>query len=137
MQLRTRAMLRRRGGGSSRACGMFQRCRPLGPGGRRRRRRATGRGGELPPGLGPGPRGTRRPRRACPMASGAPKLEAKPTYKVGFGQTESNNPWRLAQTASMQDEATKLGYQLTLTDAGTAAKQVQDVNSMIAQKPST
>ena len=64
----------------------------------------------------------------------APKLEQKDTYKVGFAQTESNNPWRIAQTKSMQDEAAKLGYQLVYTDAaGSAAKQVADVNSMIAQ----
>lgn len=64
-----------------------------------------------------------------------PKLEKKATYKVGFAQTESNNPWRLAQTQSMQDEAKKLGIQLVYTDAaGSAAKQVADVRSMIAQK---
>ncbi len=63
-----------------------------------------------------------------------PKLKQKDTYKVGFAQTESNNPWRIAQTESMQDEAAKLGYQLVYTDAaGSAAKQVADVNSMIAQ----
>lgn len=63
-----------------------------------------------------------------------PKLAPKDTYKVGFAQTESNNPWRIAQTKSMQDEAAKLGYQLVYTDAaGSAAKQVADVNSMIAQ----
>jgi ribose transport system substrate-binding protein len=63
-----------------------------------------------------------------------PKLEQKETYKVGFAQTESNNPWRLAQTESMKSEAAKLGYQLVYTDAaGSAAKQVADVNSMIAQ----
>lgn len=64
-----------------------------------------------------------------------PKLAKKATYKVGFAQTESNNPWRLAQTQSMQDEAKKLGFQLVYTDAaGSAAKQVADVRSMIAQK---
>jgi galactofuranose transport system substrate-binding protein len=64
-----------------------------------------------------------------------PKLAKKPTYKVGFAQTESNNPWRLAQTQSMQDEAKRLGFQLVYTDAaGSAAKQVADVRSMIAQK---
>ncbi|WP_375449967.1 ABC transporter substrate-binding protein [uncultured Devosia sp.] len=64
----------------------------------------------------------------------APPLEKKDTYKVGFAQTESNNPWRLAQTKSMQDEATARGWQLVYTDAaGSAAKQVADVNSMIAQ----
>ena len=68
------------------------------------------------------------------LADGLPPLKQKATYKVGFAQTESNNPWRLAQTASMQDEAKKLGWQLVYTDAaGSAAKQVADVNSMIAQ----
>jgi ABC-type sugar transport system substrate-binding protein len=63
-----------------------------------------------------------------------PPLKQKATYKVGFAQTESNNPWRLAQTASMKAEAEKLGWQLVYTDAaGSAAKQVADVNSMIAQ----
>ena len=63
-----------------------------------------------------------------------PPLKKKDTYKVGFAQTESNNPWRLAQTASMKDEAAKRGCQLVYTDAaGSAAKQVADVNSMIAQ----
>jgi galactofuranose transport system substrate-binding protein len=64
-----------------------------------------------------------------------PKLAKKDSYKVGFAQTESNNPWRLAQTASMKDEAAKRGWQLVYTDAaGSAAKQVADVRSMIAQK---
>src|ERR1700685_4084446 len=68
------------------------------------------------------------------LADGLPPLKQKATYKVGFAQTESNNPWRLAQTASMKDEAAKLGCQLVYTDAaGSAAKQVADVNSMIAQ----
>jgi len=64
----------------------------------------------------------------------SPTLAKKDTYKVGFAQTESNNPWRIAQTESMQSEAKKLGHQLVYTDAaGSAAKQVADVNSMIAQ----
>lgn len=63
-----------------------------------------------------------------------PKLEKKDKYKVGFAQTESNNPWRLAETKSMKDEAAKLGHQLIYTDAASsAAKQASDVNSMIAQ----
>ncbi|NTF59521.1 ABC transporter substrate-binding protein [Agrobacterium rhizogenes] len=68
------------------------------------------------------------------LAFAAPPLAKKDTYKVGFAQTESNNPWRIAETKSMQDEAKKLGYQLVYTDAASsAAKQVADVNSMIAQ----
>ena len=63
-----------------------------------------------------------------------PTLAQKETYKVGFAQTESNNPWRIAQTNSMKAEAEKHGHQLVYTDAaGSAAKQVADVNSMIAQ----
>ncbi|ACM31191.1 ABC transporter substrate-binding protein [Rhizobium rhizogenes] len=68
------------------------------------------------------------------IAFAAPPLAKKDIYKVGFAQTESNNPWRIAETKSMQDEAKKLGYQLVYTDAASsAAKQVADVNSMIAQ----
>src|SRR5271155_4191778 len=33
-----------------------------------------------------------------------PMMKKKDKYKVGFAQTESNNPWRLAQSASMKDE---------------------------------
>jgi ribose transport system substrate-binding protein len=68
------------------------------------------------------------------LAQDLPKLAVKEKYKVGFAQTESNNPWRIAQTESMKSEAAKLGHQLVYTDAaGSAAKQVADVNSMIAQ----
>ncbi|MGI4954606.1 MAG: ABC transporter substrate-binding protein [Janthinobacterium lividum] len=67
-------------------------------------------------------------------AQALPKLKAKDKYKVGFAQTESNNPWRIAQTESMRAEAARLGHQLVYTDAAaSAAKQVADVNSMIAQ----
>ena len=69
-----------------------------------------------------------------PTLAALPPLKKKDVYKVGFAQTESNNPWRLAETASMQAEAKKLGYTLVYTDAaGSAAKQAADVNSMIAQ----
>jgi len=69
-----------------------------------------------------------------PAFSQVPPLKKKDTYKVGFAQIVSNNPWRLAETASMQDEAKKRGCQLVYTDAAdSAAKQVADVNSMIAQ----
>src|SRR6516165_5094259 len=68
------------------------------------------------------------------IAQELPKLKEKKTYKVGFAQTESNNPWRLAETESVKSEAAKRGDQLVYTDAaGSAAKQVADVNSMIAQ----
>ncbi len=67
--------------------------------------------------------------------AGLPKLAKKATYKIGFAQTETNNPWRLALTASMQGEAKKRGWKLVYTNGnGSAAKQVSDVDSLIAQK---
>ena len=71
---------------------------------------------------------------AAPAMAQVPALKQKTSYKIGFAQSESNNPWRLAETASMKDEAAKRGHQLVYTDAaGSAAKQVADVNSLIAQ----
>ena len=71
---------------------------------------------------------------AVALAQDLPKLEQKDSYKVGFAQTESNNPWRIAETKSMQDVAESCGWDLVYTDAaGSAAKQVADVDSMIAQ----
>jgi ribose transport system substrate-binding protein len=56
-------------------------------------------------------------------------------YTVGFSQMESDNPWRLAQTASLKEEAAKRGYQLVVTDAqGQTAKQVSDVEDLIARR---
>lgn len=67
-------------------------------------------------------------------AQGLPPLEQKDQYTVGFAQTESNNPWRIAQTKSFQDTAASCNWNLVYTDAaGSAAKQVADVDSMIAQ----
>lgn len=67
-------------------------------------------------------------------AQDLPPLEQKDSYTVGFAQTESNNPWRIAQTQSFVDAAAECGWTLIQTDAGgSAAKQVADVDSMIAQ----
>lgn len=63
-----------------------------------------------------------------------PPLAQKDRYKVGFPQMESNNPWRIAQSKSFEDTAENCGWDLIATDAaGSAAKQVADVDSMIAQ----
>ncbi|MBV9539537.1 MAG: ABC transporter substrate-binding protein [Acidisphaera sp.] len=72
---------------------------------------------------------------ATAAAWAIPRVRAQGTpRKAGFAQSESNNPWRIAETKSMQEEAQKRGWQLVYTDAASsAAKQVSDVNSMIAQ----
>lgn len=70
---------------------------------------------------------------ALGLAAPALRAQEKPR-KAGFAQSESNNPWRIAETASMQAEAKKRGWQLVYTDAASsAAKEISDVNSMIAQ----
>ncbi|MCJ7872740.1 ABC transporter substrate-binding protein [Marinovum sp. 2_MG-2023] len=68
------------------------------------------------------------------MAQDLPTLTMKESYKVGFAQAESNGLWRLAETESVKSTAADLGHQLVFTDAaGSAAKQVSDVRSLIAQ----
>lgn len=69
-------------------------------------------------------------------AQGLPKLAKKDKYKIGFAQTDNANPWRIAETKSMQDEAKKRGYELIYTDANQdTAKQIADLDNIIAQKP--
>src|SRR3954470_11885009 len=59
------------------------------------------------------------------------------TFVVGFSQMESDNPWRLAETKSLKDEAAKRGIELVVTDAqGQTSKQVSDVEDLIARKVS-
>src|SRR5215217_6192127 len=61
----------------------------------------------------------------------------KDKFVVGFAQMENNNPWRVAETNSMKDEAAKRAdkYQIVLTDAqGQTSKQVSDVEDLIARR---
>ena len=56
---------------------------------------------------------------------------------IGFSQMENNNPWRIAETNSIKEEAAKRAdkYDLVLTDAqGQTSKQVSDVEDLIARK---
>jgi galactofuranose transport system substrate-binding protein len=60
---------------------------------------------------------------------------AKRELVVGFSQMEMNNPWRIAETKSIKDEAKKRGIKLIYSDAqSSTSKQVSDVEDMIAQK---
>ena len=56
---------------------------------------------------------------------------------IGFSQMENNNPWRIAETNSIKDEAAKRGdkFALVVSDAqGQTSKQVSDVEDLIAQR---
>ena len=71
---------------------------------------------------------------ATSVLAEVPPLEEKDTYTIGFAQTGLNNPWRLGESKSMQDEAARLGYTLVETNANEdTAKQIADVASLIAQ----
>ncbi|HEX3560641.1 MAG TPA: ABC transporter substrate-binding protein [Pyrinomonadaceae bacterium] len=55
--------------------------------------------------------------------------------RVGFSQTETDGPWRIAETKSMQDEAAKRGYDLVFTNArGDTATQVSNLEDLVAQR---
>jgi ABC-type sugar transport system substrate-binding protein len=57
--------------------------------------------------------------------------------KIGFSQMEENNPWRIAETNSLREEAKKRGekFELVVTNAqGQTSKQVSDVEDLIAQR---
>ena len=73
-------------------------------------------------------------------AKGAGTCDVKPPdvtleeAKVGFSQTENNNPWRIAQTESMKTEGEKRAGEYIATDAQSETpKQVSDVEDMLAQ----
>ncbi len=60
---------------------------------------------------------------------------AEGQWVVGFSQMGHDNPWRMAQTQSLRDEAAKRGYELVVTDAqDQTAKQVADVEDLIARR---
>jgi ABC-type sugar transport system substrate-binding protein len=66
---------------------------------------------------------------------GGARREGK--LRVGFSQMEESGPWRIAETASMRDEARKRAdrFELIVTNAqGQTAKQVSDVEDLIAQR---
>lgn len=73
---------------------------------------------------------------ACRKDSGGGEAGgAADTLVVGFSQMESDNPWRIAETQSIRDEAGKRGVQLVVTEAqGQTAKQVSDVEDLIARR---
>ena len=60
---------------------------------------------------------------------------AKSELKVGFSQIGAENPWRVAETNSIRDEAKKRGIDLKFSDAqGKQEIQVGAIKTFIAQK---
>ncbi|MGW2477100.1 ABC transporter substrate-binding protein [Streptomyces sp. NPDC001665] len=72
----------------------------------------------------------------CSMQSyGAPKLDLKNAV-VGFSQSEKEaNPFRIAETQSIKDEAKKIGVKKLLTTNAQSqlSKQISDIQDMLAQ----
>ena len=65
---------------------------------------------------------------------GVPALDLA-TATIGFAQSEKEaNPFRTAETKSMQDEAARLGYKLLYTNAQSDLnKEISDIKGMIDQ----
>jgi galactofuranose transport system substrate-binding protein len=84
--------------------------------------------------------GCRKDERGGAAAGGdsaAGKAAGGGDFVVGFSQMESDTPWRIAETKSLEDEAAKRGIRLVVTDAqGQTAKQVSDVEDLIARRVS-
>ncbi|MEO7673473.1 MAG: ABC transporter substrate-binding protein, partial [Pyrinomonadaceae bacterium] len=74
-----------------------------------------------------------------PAANGANSGDSSAKITVAFAQMENTGPWRIAESDSMKSEAAKRAdkYSFVYTDAqGTTAKQVSDVEDLIARKVS-
>jgi len=64
-----------------------------------------------------------------------PPLEQKDRYVVGFPQIVEDNPWRIAQSQSMKDEAAARGHELIYSVANNSeATQIANVRQLIAQQ---
>lgn len=62
-------------------------------------------------------------------------IYGKNSIKVGFSQMEYNNPFRIAETNSIKEEAQKRGYEFYYTDAkGELSNQIANVKYLISQK---
>src|SRR3954470_14776635 len=78
--------------------------------------------------------GCRKESGRASSNSGAGGTRKQGKLRVGFSQTETDGPWRIAETKSIQDEAQKRGYELVLTNArGDTANQVSNLEDLIAQ----
>ncbi len=69
------------------------------------------------------------------VAAAPPPLEQKDSYVVGFPQIVEDNPWRIAQSQSMRDEAAARGHELIYSVANNSeATQIANVRQLIAQQ---
>jgi ABC-type sugar transport system, periplasmic component len=75
------------------------------------------------------------PASSQAAAGSLPKLAKKDSYTIGFSAQQSDHPWTIAFNNSIKDEATARGDKIVITDAqGSTAKQISDVESLIAQQ---
>jgi ribose transport system substrate-binding protein len=69
------------------------------------------------------------------VAAAPPPLEKKDKYTVGFPQIVEDNPWRIAQSQSMKDEAAARGHELIFSVANNSeATQIANVRQLISQQ---
>lgn len=64
-----------------------------------------------------------------------PVSKDKKNLIIGFSQMNHTNPWRIAETNDIKNEAIKRGFELISTDADSLAeKQIEDVSYLISRK---
>jgi ABC-type sugar transport system substrate-binding protein len=74
-----------------------------------------------------------RDKTIAPPSSTAMAPKSNP-IRIGFSQAENNNPWRIAETNSMKEEAKKRNYDLIYTDAqSNTEKQLTDIEYILTQ----
>ena len=85
--------------------------------------------------------GSKGQQLIAPTPAGVQYCHVRPPHlttlrgaKIGFAQVESNNPFRIAETESIQSAAKQYHVQLLVTDAqSNTPKQVSDMQDMVAQ----
>lgn len=72
----------------------------------------------------------------CTAGSNTQLVKLTSAHKVGWSQNALDGAWRYAEEASIEQEASKAGYQLIKTNANNSDnQQVQDIENLINDRP--
>ena len=62
--------------------------------------------------------------------------QSRNVLRVGFSQSDTNNPWRISETISIRETAEAMGVELIFTNAEDSyTQQLKDVSFIISQDP--
>ena len=66
--------------------------------------------------------------------SSPPPLAKKAHYRIGFSQEVNNAPWRIAETTSIEEEASKNGDTVIYTDAQNSDSVAQPLSPTVLSR---